>query len=120
MSIDKLVVSIVGVLIIGLVYWFFFRKKEKSAVAQGSIEIVVDGGYSPELIEVKVGAPIDLIFFRKDSSTCLDEVVIADFKIRKALPLNAKTKVTITPEKKGSYEFTCGMNMYHGVLRVTD
>ena len=50
---------------------------------------------------------------RKDPSSCLEEVVLGDFKIRKFLPLNQKVTVEVTPQKAGEYGFACGKNMFH-------
>jgi plastocyanin domain-containing protein len=38
--------------------------------------------------------------------------------VRKYLPLNKKTPITITPKKEGTYEIVCGMNMFHGKIIV--
>ncbi len=120
MTPDKLIVFIGGLVSITFVAWYFFGKKEEVVTAGESIDITVSGGYSPSVIEVKKGKPLTIRFFRKDPSSCLEEVVLSDFKIRKFLPLNEKTTITITPEKTGEFAFSCGMNMYHGKLIVKD
>jgi plastocyanin domain-containing protein len=119
MSIDQIIVLIVAALAIGGIYWFFLGKRPSTAVkATDEIEIVVDGGYTPEVIEVAVGKPTTLHFFRKDPSTCLEEVVISDLKIRKTLTLNERTDITITPPRTGTLRFSCGMGMFHGTIIV--
>ena len=82
------------------------------------IEIIVAGGYTPERSEVPVGKPTVLHFFRKDPSSCLEEVVISDLKIRRPLALNERTDITITPSRVGTLPFTCGMGMFHGTIIV--
>ncbi len=120
MALDKLLVLVASILGIGFTYWFFLMKKTKNAiVTSGSIDITVDGGYQPESIVVPKGRTTQLRFTRKDPSSCLEEVVLGDFKIRRFLPLNKTTTIDITPQKKGEFIFTCGMNMFHGVLKVT-
>lgn len=119
MSFDKVLVLIFGFLSIIFTYWFFFMKKINTVQAEGSINIVVDGGYKPERISIPFGQKTKLIFERKDSSTCLEEVVLADFKVRKFLPLNGKTVIEINPNKKGKFDFSCGMGMFHGKLIVS-
>ena len=116
---DKIIVSIFGVLSILFTYWYFFMKKINTVQAEGIIEILVDGGYKPEQISIPYGKTTKLIFHRKDSSSCLEEVVIADFKVRKFLPLNEKTEIEINPTKKGEFDFSCGMGMFHGKLLVS-
>ena len=115
---DKIIVSIFGVLSILFTYWYFFMKKINTVQAEGIIEILVDGGYKPEQISIPYGKTTKLIFHRKDSSSCLEEVVIADFKVRKFLPLNEKIEIEINPTKKGKFDFSCGMGMYHGKIIV--
>ena len=119
MQLDKIMVTIMGAGLIGFVYWFFLMKKEKVVVAGDFVDIEVEGGYSPDTISVVMGKKITLRFTRKDPSSCLEEVVIPEFKIRKFLPLNQAVSVELKPEKAGEYEFVCGMNMFHGKLIVS-
>ncbi|HBL52055.1 MAG TPA: copper-binding protein [Candidatus Blackburnbacteria bacterium] len=118
MSIDKLVVTIIGVLGIGFVYWFFLGKKEKEVKASGSVDITVDGGYTPNIITVPRGKTTIINFTRKDENDCLSEVVLGDFKIKRDLPLGEKVTVEINPQKTGEYTYSCGMNMYRGKIIV--
>ena len=83
-----------------------------------NVEIIVEGGYTPEVISLQLGKPATITFLRKDPSSCLEEVVLSDFKIRKFLPLNEKVSIAVTPTKTGEYTFSCGMNMYHGKIVV--
>lgn len=118
MELDKIIVTIVGILGIGFTYWFFLIKKEEIVEASDTIDIIVEGGYSPSIISIPKGKTTKLNFFRKDPSSCLEEVVLSDFKIRKYLPLNQKISIALTPEKAGTYDFMCGMNMFHGKVIV--
>ncbi len=119
MVLDKILVIFFGVTGIGFVYWFFLMKEDSKAVAAGnSITIVVDGGYQPEVISIVKGKTCTLTFLRRDPNSCLEEVLLPDFKIRKFLPLRKKVNVTITAKKKGEYEIVCGMNMFHGKILV--
>ncbi len=115
---DKIIITIAGVLGAGFVAWFFFAKKDNAVAAEGEIDIEVKGGYSPDVISIPAGKPMKFNFTRKDESTCLEEVVISDFKVRKLLPMNEKTTIEITPEKPGEYKFSCGMGMFHGKIIV--
>lgn len=120
MTTDKIIVIIGGLLGIGFVYWFFMNKKDKKAVdvSSGTVDIKVEGGYSPEVISVPVGQTTVLNFTRTDPTGCLEEVVLGDFNIRKQLPLNTKVAIEITPKEKGTFVYSCGMNMYHGKIVV--
>lgn len=115
---DKVIVAIAGMAGVIFTYWFFLTKKDKVVEVRNSIDIIVEGGYSPETISIPKGQSTTLNFFRKDPSSCLEEVVIPDFRVRKFLPLNTKVAIPITPEKPGTYEIVCGMNMFHGKLIV--
>lgn len=119
MSIDKIVALILSISGILFTYWFFLMRNEKEVRALGdSIDIIVDGGYKPEIISIAQGKTTKINFFRKDPSSCLEEVVLGDFKIRKFLPINEKVSIEITPKQKGEFSFSCGMGMFHGKLIV--
>ncbi|MFB2920678.1 cupredoxin domain-containing protein [Aerosakkonema funiforme] len=112
-----------GLGLIGLELWWFLLSKPKSrkATTQGGVQevtVTVDGGYEPSQIVVQAGQPVRLNFDRKDPSSCLEEVRFPDFRIAQELPLNQVTPIEFTPDKPGRYEFTCGMNMFRGVVDV--
>jgi len=120
---NKVAVTLGGLGLIGLELWWFLLSKPKSrqATTQGGIQevtITVDGGYEPSQIVVQAGQPVLLNFDRKDASRCLEEVRFPDFHIAQELPLNQTTAIEFTPDKPGRYEFTCGMNMFRGVVEV--
>lgn len=115
---DKIFVTIFGILGIGFTYWFFLMKKEKEIAVSGSVDIIVEGGYSPNVISIPKGKTTKINFIRKDPSNCLEEVVLGDFKIRKYLPLNQKVTIELTPQQSGTFDYACGMNMYHGKIIV--
>lgn len=115
---DKVIVTLFSGLGIVFVYWFFFCKNETTIEASDSVEILVDGGYSPENIVIKKGKNTKVTFLRTDPSSCLEEVVLSDFHIRKYLPLNKKVTIELKPQSEGKFSFTCGMNMYHGTLII--
>lgn len=119
MSLDKILVAIFSIFGIAATYWFFLMRKEQEVdVTSDSVDITVDGGYQPEIISVPKGRTTKLNFTRKDPSSCLEEVILSNFKVRKYLPLNKIVTIKITPTKTGEYIFTCGMNMFHGKIRV--
>ena len=125
---EKILVSVGGVILVAFVYWFFFGKKPSFAEAsyaradasegQGRIDIVVDGGYKPEAIKIKRGEKVTLSLLRKDPNPCLEEFILPDFKIKKYLPIGKTVDVEITPELAGTFGFHCGMNMFHGKVVV--
>lgn len=119
MSVDKFFVAIFSIAGIAFTYWFFLMKKENIVSVTDSIDIAVEGGYTPNTIQIPKGKTTKINFIRKDSSSCLEEVILSDFKIRKFLPLNKKITIEIKPQKEGKYPFSCGMNMFHGKIVVS-
>ena len=119
MPVDKIFVIISGIVGIIFTYWFFLKKNEVAVEATDEIKILVDGGYQPSAIKIPIHKKTTLTFFRKDPSSCLEEVVLSDFKIRQFLPLEKQVAIDITPAKTGEFVFSCGMNMFHGKLIVS-
>lgn len=118
MSIDKLIVLVFGIFGVIITYWFFLMKKEEEVAVAKEVDIIVDGGYNPQVISIAKDKTTKLNFIRKDPTDCLEEIVLGDFKIRKSLPLNQKVSIEITPKKTGEFMYSCGMNMYHGKIIV--
>lgn len=118
MQFDNILIGILSIAGIVFTYWFFLMKKEEVVSVSDSVDITVDGGYVPNIISIPQGKTTKIHFFRKDQSSCLEEIVLGDFKIRKFLPLNKKISIEITPKKAGEFSFTCGMNMFHGKIIV--
>ncbi len=117
------VIVIVGSLgLIGGLAWFFFGPREAShAVLRGGVQeltVVVKGGYQPDLIRVRQGVPVRLVFDRQETGDCTSHVVFPDFKVNSSLPAYKKTAVEFTPDQPGQFGFACGMNMVHGTLVV--
>ncbi len=121
---SQLIVTIVGVALIGFIGWWFFGKHavatEEAQVKnqQQSVDVLVKGGYSPERVVLKQGVPAVLNFTREDPSSCLDRVVFPDFGINQALPKGETQRITIDTSKPGEYTWACGMDMFHGQLVI--
>ena len=115
---DKIIVTALGFIGVIFTVWFFLMKKEKQVAVVDEVDIIVNGGYSPEVISIPVWKITKINFTRTDPTDCLSEVVLGDFKIKKELPINQKVTVEIKPEKIGEYVYSCGMNMYHGKIVV--
>lgn len=115
---DKLIVTIMGLLGIGGIYWFFFGKNSTDRPTSTSWSIRVNGGYTPGTITIPKGKRSTLIFTRTDSNSCLEEVMLPDFKIKTFLPVNVPVTITLSPAKPGTHDLHCGMNMFHGKVVV--
>ena len=118
MAVGDASVLLGGVALIAFLGWYFFGPKQAHTAALRNgvqeVTIQVKGGYSPDLVRVKAGVPVRLIFDRQDNSGCTERVVFSDFNIGRSLAAFAKTAVEITPTEPGEYAWACGMNMLHG------
>lgn len=82
------------------------------------IEVIVDGQYKPNRIELEQGERARLTFLRKDHSPCTREVVFPSLEIRRELPIEKRVGIDLPPLPPGETEFRCGMNMLRGTLIV--
>jgi plastocyanin domain-containing protein len=119
----QVAVLVGGILLIGLIIWYFFGERERTVAPEGAggvqeVKITVKGGYSPDLIVVKQGRPVRLDFYRDETASCSEEVIFGDFGIARPLPAFETTPIEFTPDKAGEFTFTCGMNMLRGKLVV--
>lgn len=88
---------------------------------QGSVKIkmeVTETGYSPNVIRVKKGVPVEIEFHNQLSNSCLSTFQLPSFNINNFSLNTGITNLTFTPDKTGEYTFSCGMNMYKGTVIV--
>src|SRR6266704_412925 len=113
-------VLIVGLGLSGILGWFFFGPKKAHAATQfGNLQevtVTVKGGYSPDLVRVRQGVPLRIVFDRQESGECTSRVVFPDFALNRSLSAYAQTTVDLLPDRSGEFGFACGMNMIHGKL----
>lgn len=112
-----------GLMLIGLVNWWFFWADRAVAVATAAqgiqlATVIVDGGYDPATVQLAAGTPARLVFDRRDEGSCSEEVLFPDFGIRRFLPPHQLTTIEIPAATPGTYEFVCGMRMLRGRLEV--
>ena len=109
-----------AVVLTGLLLWFFFGPKRagKVRIEDGVqvVEVTVDGGYNPGVIDgVRPGMPVRIMFDRREGGECTSRVVMPDFKVNASLPAYRTTAVEFTPTEAGEFRFACGMNMVSGL-----
>ena len=124
-TLDRIAAVGLGAALCVFLYLFFFGRRRGTAArpSEGGsqeVTIVVSGGYDPDLIVARKGVPLKLIFDRRESSPCSDEVVLPEFEIRRELPAFQKTEIDVVPQRTGEFPFSCGMNMLHGKIRVVE
>ncbi len=126
---DRIAAVVLGAGTIAFLWWFFFggRKTRPGIRATASpsrtgesVTIEVAGGYDPDTVIATRGVPLTIVFDRRESSPCSDEIVIPEFGIRQSLLANGRTNVRILPGKTGEFPFSCGMNMLHGKIQVVE
>ena len=123
MDITETFVVITGTLLIVITLWFFFGKREAvaakwSASGAQEIDVVVQGGFTPDRIEVEAGRPVRLKFYRDEITPCTEQVILGDFGIAREVPYHETSVIEFTPEKAGQFSFHCGMNMVRGTIVV--
>ena len=76
-------VNVAGLILIGLIVWWFWLSKPKTqSAASGVIDVIVEGGvYVPARIEVVAGQPVTLRFLRKDPSPCAEKVLFDEIHV---------------------------------------
>jgi plastocyanin domain-containing protein len=116
----QVAVTLIGLAAVAWVNWYFFLAARGGAVAARvdrsgvqRVRVEVKGGYTPSVVRVRAGAPVQLEFHRDETNPCSEEVVLPDFGIRAFLPPHQTTAVSFTPAA-GTYEFACGMGMLRG------
>ncbi len=75
-------------------------------------------GYEPSTITVKKGLPVKINLQAGKDAGCTRAIVFPDFKISKVVERGSTATVQFTPEKTGSFQFRCSMNMARGTLVV--
>ncbi|WP_156724905.1 heavy metal translocating P-type ATPase [Streptomyces apocyni] len=118
---DVMVVLAAAALVAGLAWYFFGPRRASTARLEDGVqrvEVTVRGGYRPDVIKVRQGVPVELVFDRQEAGECTNRVVFPDLRVSAGLPAHSRTTVRLDPSEAGSFGFACGMNMIHGRLVV--
>ena len=79
---------------------------------------VKDYNYFPQIINLKYNVPAKIIVDTDKVKGCLQSIVIPDFKIRKFVT-SKDNVISFTPDKKGTFSFSCSMGMGFGKVVVS-
>jgi len=125
MTISQISVLIGAFALSFIVIWYFFLSKREGVriAAAGGVQetnIIVKGGYTPDVLVVKAGQPVRLNFTRQETASCSEMVLFPDFDKSAKLPTNETVAVEFTPQNVGEYDFQCQMGMLHGKLIVEE
>ena len=126
MDTAEVAVLVFSTLAVAGVVWYFFLSDSGTALASADasgvqhIKIRVKGGYEPSTVEVVAGRPVRLDFYRDETDSCSETVVISEFGISTKLQPFKETSVEFTPNEPGKYPFHCAMNMLHGSIVVKE
>ncbi len=124
MSIEQILVTILGFLLSIWVAWYFwFSEKRATKIKSSSTGIQeafikVKGGYSPDVLVFEAGKPIRLNFKREETASCSEEVIFSDFNKKAVLTPFKTVPVELKIDKPGEYNFQCGMGMLRGKIIV--
>jgi plastocyanin domain-containing protein len=117
-------VTILGVLLIAFLVWFFWLKRTRGTAAALTADgyqeamILVKGGYTPDVIVVRRGRPVRLKFRREETASCSEMVLFPQFNKSASLPAGQTVAIELMPDKPGEFEFACQMGMLRGRLIV--
>lgn len=123
MSTVQVFVNLFGLGFIAWIVWYFWLYRKEGvqvAVVAGvqQVPITVKGGYTPDVIVVKRGQPVRLLFTRQESAMCSEMVVFDKIGKSAKLPEGETVTIEFTPEKAGEIPFQCQMGMLRGKVIV--
>ena len=95
-------------------------RRSRRARPVSATRIRVRGGYHPDTVHARLGEPVRLVFRREESASCSERVVFPDFGKSAMLPAHEEVTIDLTPDRPGTYAFTCQMGMLHGRLIVEE
>ena len=91
----------------------FSKEQSKKVVVSAA-----NHGYKPETIEFKQGKPASLKFVPKGDMGCMNEVVFKNLDVDVKLDGQKEVTVNIPTDQPGTYNYACGMEMFHGKVVV--
>ena len=92
-----------------------------NSLDNGKVQIaklsVVNGKYVMNPSEFKVGVPVRIEADMANMPGCSKTIVIPSFNVRKSFT-STDNSVEFTPDKAGTFNIACSMNMYKGTFTV--
>ena len=75
-------------------------------------------GYKPDIVTFKQGKPAQLKFISSDNMGFMNEVVSKDLNFDEKLDGKKEVTIDVPTDKPGTYNYACGMDMFHGKVVV--
>lgn len=95
----------------------------KTVASTGDVQVVklsvVNGDYVLNPSQLKKGVTVRLEADLSKMPGCSKSIVIPAFNVRKSFSSGSNT-VEFTPDKAGTFNIMCSMNMYRGTFTVLD
>ena len=124
MTVAQIVVTLGGLTLMAAVAWFFWGPRGEgvratlTSTGRQELMVLVKGGYTPDVIQLRAGTPSRLNFRREESAACTEMVVFPDFDRAAQLPEGETVTIDLPPKEPGEYQFSCQMGMVRGRLVV--
>lgn len=128
---NKTPIIVMTIVLAGLFVWIVsqvtgsgspFSSTPVAATQENGVQVIAmrlsAAGYSPNNITVKKGVPVRIETNATADAGCVRGVMIPDFSINKALDVG-EDSFTFTPDKTGTFPFSCQMKMSTGTITVT-
>jgi copper chaperone CopZ len=85
-----------------------------------TVQLSVQGAnYYPNPIRVKKGIPVQLVADMNNMPGCSRSIIIPEYGISKTVSAGDNI-IQFTPDKSGTFQFSCSMGMYHGQIVVEE
>ena len=79
---------------------------------------VTEKGFVPAVVTVHSGQPVTLLVTRRTARTCATQFVLKTHGINEKLPLGKTVTIRFTPERPGTLNYACAMDMIQGKIVV--
>jgi plastocyanin domain-containing protein len=121
-------ILVIAVIIIVLFGAIFIRGSDsiipiKSISSEGQVQVVklsvVNGKYILNPSEIRKGVTVRLEADMSKMPGCSKTIVIPSFNVKKSFTSTDNT-VEFTPDKAGTFNIMCSMNMYKGTFTVLE
>ncbi|MCL4283460.1 MAG: cupredoxin domain-containing protein, partial [Fimbriimonadaceae bacterium] len=94
------------------------RSTLKMSSTMGAGHTIDGGKYTPNVVTVERGKPVELTFTGGPELGCGGTVVFKSLNQSKEVESGKSVTFAFTPDKAGEIPFTCGMDMYDGKVVV--